>query len=564
MYVHRGLGQSVEEFTQRRMRAEWAEAEGRDDPYESEEAVWGTYESQASSDLGPQIQPESPPPLPPPTQGPIYSPTEVFPGPDTGKGGGTGDPPDVFPGAPIVVFTPEEEAVVSYQPTGTMFLTAGNGRDPGSLENGAEDGAVSYMPAPYIAPEPVYTPPAPADTSVSGELVAQEDVGSVSNGVDVGPGAEDASSTSTDPVGSGELVTITVQLRNAGNFNPPGANTLLRFTMPGLGGSICATGAAFGQLPPGSRANTFILGQWQLTGQWGGGGNGCTFVVHSARETVAGYVEAISIPPQETPYTPGPDYCPPGQIPKPDGSGCYEPCPERSQRYDEATGSCVPIECPPGTIVGAYGECVTIEETDAGPIGVPYVEPEPEVLAVPSGIDPLLHCAPGWWAPEGVCVPTPMEPRDVTGEERIREEERRVFEEFGPAEYLNGNGDGDDWKYPTFDGPGEEWRYPTDEPDPSDEDPWGEWGAAGEPEPRVVEPLYQPTPEDRQYDPAAGPVVEAGPSAGGGAGPVRGAPADRLVPIDPGAGAPGDGFGIVGVAIAAGLAWILAESYRRA
>lgn len=188
------------------------------------------------------------------------------------------------------------------------------------------------------------------------------------------------------------LVDITVQLRNSGNLNAPGANTNLRFSMPGLGGSLCAVGAAVRQLPAGTKANTYLLGEWFLTGEWGGA-LGCSFTAHSASQGRA-VVAETEIPAQETPYTPGADYCPPGQIPKADGSGCYEPCPMRSQEYNEVTGECEDISCPPGTIIGAYGECVTLVQTDAGPVGVPYVpppEPDPDAAGqaqpVFNGID---------------------------------------------------------------------------------------------------------------------------------------------------------------------------------
>ncbi len=395
-----------------------------------------------------------------------------------------------------------------------------------------------------------------------GSTAVTEDASTTSNTPpESSPGAEDASTASTDPVGSGPVETITVQLRNAGNFNGPDANTSLRFSMPGLGGALCAVGAALSQLPAGSTSNTYILGEWILTGQWAPLYGGCTFVASSAQEVRSGYVDASDIPAQETPFTPGPGYCPPGQIPKSETAdeGCYEPCPMRSQRWDADLQRCVDIVCPSGTIVGAYGECVTVEQTEAGPVGCPVGEHWDEVagrcvsdavtfLPPEEAIVTDYLCEPGtvWndWAGECLRITDghPVEDTEIP-EGKNGDDEYYDDETQGTAAAQGcpeGHGLGQDGKcYPLADWYIEEVLTGTTDTGGSGGGGIGPGGDGGDETTIIIEG-------------GGGGYGGAPGSFGPGGGPA----------LSP--GEEGDGFGIAAVAIGAGLAWVLSQAYERA
>lgn len=483
----------------------------------------------------------------------------------------------------------------------TVEGTAGRGWvKPGAYGDNGEGDAVNGGAT--VVQEPPPPPPAPAPPPEPFFMEQSQPVAEPTFALvpdlepEVAPAAPVGVLTTTEA--GPDLVDITVQLRNSGNLNAPGANTNLRFSMPGLGGSLCAVGAAVGQLPAGSRANNDLLGEWFLTGEWGGA-LGCSFTAASASQGRPVVAEA-EIPAQETPYTPGADYCPPGQIPKPDGTGCYEPCPMRSQEYNEVTGECEDITCPPGTIIGAYGECVELVQTDAGPIGVPYVEPEPEAaeqsVSIWNGIDLedvtfrdpsdlngngdrfvvdpqiLVTCAPGWW-PSPECDQYIGDPSEWGAFDRPL---------CGPGEVL-------DWRE-DLDG---EWRqrctpwtpYNGDSPgnglfSPDLEDYGGNGygNGDGEEDPFAEDgrddvffngngltlpggPIYNgdPPPVPRPYVPTAGPGGGAGGGGAGGGGVITNGEQPLLSP-----GVEGDGFGILQVGLGVALAWVLAQSYARA
>lgn len=237
----------------------------------------------------------SPPPLPVPLL-PPPPPTPLPPEPPP-----TPDPPVTSVPEPLAIPAGPGAILTTCAPGWTMV----NGRcEPMAVPAGP--GAVLTTCAPgwtmvngrcepmALPPEPIGLPPPgppePTPTTEPPTPITE-------------PPTFDPAVASDLPEGVGEVVTIQVQLRNAGAFG--GGNTGLRFSMPGLNGTVCARGAALTQLPPGSATNTDTLGEWTLTGQWTppGASGGCTFIASAARQISEPSPTVLAeLPEQPTPF----------------------------------------------------------------------------------------------------------------------------------------------------------------------------------------------------------------------------------------------------------------------
>ena len=103
-------------------------------------------------------------------------------------------------------------------------------------DNGGEE-LPDIVAAPLLPPTiaPTYSvAPTPGLLDPGVSSIDTETPSTASNVV---PGSNDVATASSDPqAAAGPVVTIRVQLRNAGNFNPKEANTKLRFTGDGRQG----------------------------------------------------------------------------------------------------------------------------------------------------------------------------------------------------------------------------------------------------------------------------------------------------------------------------------------